>query len=383
LRLQKGAFRLPLMRLLDRYLLREFLFWLAILFGAFLVVWIAFDLSFELHRLQQYHLRGKDVLEYYLFEIPEFIPIALPVSLLLALLTVVTNHARHNEITAMRAAGISLGRVCLPYVLAGLFLSLALLAFNEYLAPGAADRADEVLKKRVEPKAQSDRHLIRSLTFINSSIGGIGRVWNTPVYNVQTHQMSQPQVAWPTNGGSYLKLTAETAVWTNHVWLFTGDVTETLNNIRILKTNALAMPEFTETPRDILSEIKVNAYRSTTTKTRRADIPLADIVNYLKLNPHPDRKMRDWLYTKLHGRFAGPFACLVVVFVAIPFAAASGRRNVFVGVAASIFIFFAYFVLQQVGLTFGETGWMPSWLGAWFPNLFFGIGGVFLMSRVR
>jgi lipopolysaccharide export LptBFGC system permease protein LptF len=143
------------------------------------------------------------------------------------------------------------------------------------------------------------------------------------------------------------------------------------------------MPEFSETPQEIQSEIRVNAYRGLNSKTHRADIPLADVVNYLRLNPHPERKMRNWLYTKLHGRFAGPFACLVVVLVAIPFSAGSGRRNIFVGVAASIFIFFIYFVLQQVGLTFGETGWLPSWLGAWFPNLFFGIGGLLLMARVR
>jgi lipopolysaccharide export system permease protein len=371
------------MRLLDRYLLREFLFWLVVFFGAFLVIWIAFDLSFELHRLQQYHLRGKDIAEYYFFEIPEFIPIALPVSVLLALLYAVTNHARHNEITAMRAAGISLGRLCMPYVLMGFFLSVALLAFNEYLAPGAGDKADEVLKKRVEKQSSADRHKIQPLTFINSSVGGLGRVWNAPVYNTETFQMSKPQVAWPTNGGSRLWLSADAAVWTNGVWLFMGDVVENLDNIRIQKTNTLAMPQFTETPEEIQSEIRVNMYRGLNSKTHRADIPLADVVNYLRLNPHPDRKMRNWLFTKLHGRFAGPFACLVVVFVAIPFAAASGRRNVFVGVAASIFIFFAYFVLQQVGLTFGETGWMPSWLGAWFPNLFFGVGGLILMSRVR
>jgi lipopolysaccharide export LptBFGC system permease protein LptF len=127
----------------------------------------------------------------------------------------------------------------------------------------------------------------------------------------------------------------------------------------------------------------VNAYRGLNSKTHRADIPLADIVNYLRLHPHPDRKIRNWLYTKLHGRFAAPFACLVVIIVAIPFSAKSGRRNIFVGVAASIFIFFAYFVLQQIGLTFGETGLLPPWLGAWFPNLFFGVGGLFLMARVR
>jgi lipopolysaccharide export LptBFGC system permease protein LptF len=150
-----------------------------------------------------------------------------------------------------------------------------------------------------------------------------------------------------------------------------------------LKANELEMPEFSETPREIQSDIKVNAFRGINSKTHRADIPLAEIVTYLRLHPHPDRKIRNWLYTKLHGRFAAPFACLVVVIVAIPFSAKSGRRNIFVGVAASIFIFFAYFVLQQIGLTFGETGWMPSWLGAWFPNLFFGIGGLFLTARVR
>src|SRR6185312_7052675 len=128
------------MRLLDRYTLREFLFWLAAFFGAFLFIWIAFDLSFELHRYQQYHLRATDIAEYYVFQVPEFFPMAMPISLLLALLYSVTNHARYNEITAMRAAGISLGRICLPYVVVGCFLSVGLLAFNEYCAPAAAEK---------------------------------------------------------------------------------------------------------------------------------------------------------------------------------------------------------------------------------------------------
>jgi lipopolysaccharide export LptBFGC system permease protein LptF len=201
---------------------------------------------------------------------------------------------------------------------------------------------------------------------------------------MKTTEMSKPTVAWPTNGTSRFWLSADSAVWTNHAWVFLGDVVENLENVRVMKTtNAFPVPAFHETPKEIQSVIRVNAYRSLNTRTHRADVPLRDVINYLRLNPHPDRKMRNWLYTKLHGRFAGPFACLVVVFVAIPFAAGSGRRNVFVGVAASISIFFVYFVLQQVGLTFGETGWLPSWLGAWFPNLFFGIGGLLMMLKVR
>ncbi|HXS69718.1 MAG TPA: LptF/LptG family permease [Candidatus Polarisedimenticolia bacterium] len=372
------------MRLLDRYTLREFLFWLAVFFGAFLFIWIAFDLSFELHRYQQYHLRAKDIVEYYVFEIPEFFPMALPISLLLALLYSVTNHARYNEITAMRAAGISLARICLPYVCVGILLSIGSLLFNEYCAPGAADKADQVLRRRVEKITATDRYKVQPFTFINFSVGGLGRVWTAPVYNMKTTEMLKPTVAWPTNGASRFWLSADSAVWTNHAWVFSGDVVENLDNVRVMKTtNALAVPEFKETPKEIQSVIRVNAYRGLNSRTHRADVPLRDVINYLRLNPHPDRKMRNWLYTKLHGRFAGPFACLVVVFVAIPFAAGSGRRNVFVGVAASISIFFVYFVLQQVGLTFGETGWLPPWLGAWFPNLFFGLGGLLMMLKVR
>jgi lipopolysaccharide export system permease protein len=385
LRLQNGAFTLAPMRLIDRYLLREFLFWLAVFFGAFLLIWVAFDLSFRLHELQQYHLRGKEVVEYYFFQIPEFVPIALPVSILLAMLYTVTNHTRHNEITAIRAAGVSLVRLCMPYFIAGFFFSILLFAFNEYLAPQADVRADEILQRRTNAKtAHSDRHLVKPLNFVNYGVAGkSGRAWSASVYNTETFEMTRPLVAWTSTNGQIYALSASTAVWTNDTWVFSGEVVGTLGTTRLFKTNYLAMPEFAETPTEIQSDIKVNTFRGLNTKTRRADIPLSDIVNYLRFHPQPDRKMRNWLFTKLHGRFAGPFACLVCVIVAIPFSARSGRRNIFVGVAASIFIFFTYFVLQQVGLAFGETGWMPPWLGAWFPNLFFGIGGILLMSRVR
>jgi len=85
----------------------------------------------------------------------------------------------------------------------------------------------------------------------------------------------------------------------------------------------------------------------------------------------------------LQGRLAAPWTCVVVVLIAIPFGAASGRRNVFVGVASSLVICFAFFILQQVGLVYGATGRLPAWLGAWAPNLSFGLAGLILTDRVR
>jgi lipopolysaccharide export system permease protein len=72
-----------------------------------------------------------------------------------------------------------------------------------------------------------------------------------------------------------------------------------------------------------------------------------------------------------------------VVLIAVPFASASGRRNVFVAVASSIFIFLTYFFLQQLGFALGEKGHLAAWLAAWFPNLLFATIGFVMMARVR
>lgn len=87
--------------------------------------------------------------------------------------------------------------------------------------------------------------------------------------------------------------------------------------------------------------------------------------------------------TKLNSRFAEPWKCLVVVLIALPFGAVSGRRNIFVGVASSILICFAYFVLLQISLAVGSAGRLPPWLAAWLPNILFGLAGIALVARAR
>ena len=91
------------MRLLDRYLLRELLVPLSYCLGGFLLLWIVQDLLTEISGLQKANLGGLEIAEYYLVKTPEFLVLILPMALLLSLLYALTNHARHNEITAIRA----------------------------------------------------------------------------------------------------------------------------------------------------------------------------------------------------------------------------------------------------------------------------------------
>jgi lipopolysaccharide export system permease protein len=52
-------------------------------------------------------------------------------------------------------------------------------------------------------------------------------------------------------------------------------------------------------------------------------------------------------------------------------------------VASSIVICFIYFVLQQLGLALGTSGRVSPWLAAWFPNLSFGLVGLWMTTRIR
>lgn len=373
------------MRLLDRYLLRELLFPLAYCLCGFLLLWIAGDLINRSGEFQEKKLLLVDIAEYYLVGAPSFLIIVLPMALLLALLYALTNHARHHEITAMRAAGISLGRLCAPYFAVGLILSGVLFVVNEYWAPDSDERAEQILARRTAKAAvKVNPNEVRDLGIRNARDN---RLWLVGSYNTETAEMINPQVIWSQPDGSRVlkakRASRKEGVWTFYdAELYKDAPQSNMPPIRVLVTNVLAFPAFSETPEQIKSQIKIGNSISIR-KARRADLPISEIRNYLRLHPNPSAADASWLYTKLQGRLAAPWTCLVVVLMAVPFGAPSGRRNVFVGVASSIVICFAYFVLQQLCLALGTGGYVPPWVAGWFPNLAFGFTGLWLMSRVR
>jgi len=373
------------MRLLDRYLLRELLVPLGYCLSGFVVFWIFFDSFYALNSFQSKKLRFGDIAEYYLVTLPEVLVLILPIALLLALLYTLTNHARHNEITAIRAAGISLWRLCLPYLAVGFLASIGLFALNELVVPDGNAAAEEILTRRTpRPAGTPGPNWVRNLAFKNARDE---RTWKIGLYNIETGEMKNPLVIWKLSDGSTRWLAAERGVRRRGVWTF-YHVSEYADSpgadsslVPILQTNVLAMPSFSETPAQIKSEIKLAS--NTLRSSKKADIPLVEIRNYLRFHPTPLPSDRAWLFTMLHGRLAAPWTCVVVVLVAIPFGAASGRRNVFVGVASSLVICFGFYIVQQFGLAAGSAGWVAPWFGAWVPNLSFAAVGLLLTARVR
>jgi len=373
-------------RLLDRYLLRELLVPLGYCLCGFLIFWISSDLFVTLGDFQKRGLLVLDVVEYYVVITPEFLVVVLPIALLLAMLYTLTNLARHNEITAIRAAGVSMWRLSLPYLAVGLVASLALLAVNEFWAPQSQEAATAIFERRLPASMRTTGPKeVRNLCFDNARDG---RNWGPiGVYNPITGEMNQIKVLWARKDGTRW-LFADRAVPLSQGWRFYGvreygeEPGSASPPVPMLRANVLTLSEFSETRDEINSEIRISNSLALP-RARKVDLPILELLDYLRLHPNPTGSDSSWIYTKLHGRIAAPWTCLVVVLIALPLGAIAGRRNAFVGVAASLILCFAYFILQQVGLALGTSGHLEPWVAAWFPNLSFSLAGLWLTARIR
>ncbi len=370
------------MRLLDRYLLRELLVPLGYCLGGFLVFYIAFDLIFQINRFLDAHLLFWDIVEYYVVTLPELlVEQVLPVSLLLALLYATTNHSRYNELTAMRAAGIGLWRLAVPYFAVGAAFGVAVFLIGEFWLPSADDRAKFILERRVAESGQRD--VATKLDFFNEATHSD---WNMGRFNRLTKEILQLKLATEMPDGSIRTLDARRALYRDGQWHLYDALTWMRSPGQSAPTqvhsNAMLSLTLPETPAWIQSELKFSTLRAADA-AKGPVFSIREIVNYLRLHPQIDSKRKSMLTTQLQGRLAAPFTCLAVVLIALPFGARAGRHNIFVGVASSIFICFGYFILQRISFGLGVGGYMPAILAAWLPNIVCGGLGLLLLSRVR
>src|SRR3954469_21682496 len=194
------------MRLLDRYLFRELCVPLIYCLVGFFVFWISFDLFDKIDDFQAARLTTGEVVQYYLIRTPELLGTTTPIALLLALLYTLSNHGRHNEIIAMRAAGLSLARISIPYIVVGLLLSVAIFLLNEKLVPNATEKAEAVKNKHLRDAGKKGWQY--QVNFRNAHDG---RIWNIAAFNTRTCEMVEPHVEWKLPDGSRRQIIAKSA----------------------------------------------------------------------------------------------------------------------------------------------------------------------------
>src|SRR2546429_1769188 len=153
------------MRLLDRYVIRNFLQVYLFLIAGFISIRLIFDISDNISTFIDEHIGLLLAVRYYATQVPQVFIILLPVSLLLALLFTLGRMSRANEIVSMLTAGVSLPRVLLPLIGMGLLTVAASMTLNYSLAPHAElARKTFLTEARAGPEAVIQDQIFRNRT---------------------------------------------------------------------------------------------------------------------------------------------------------------------------------------------------------------------------
>src|SRR5512140_2538711 len=125
------------MKILDKYLVRQFL--QTIFFGliAFTLIFIVIDMMENLDDFIDQSVPATIIFHYYLVFAPEIIRLITPVSVLFAALFVAGKSSNLSELTAIKASGVSMFRFMLPFLVASFLISLGSIYFAGYVVPMA------------------------------------------------------------------------------------------------------------------------------------------------------------------------------------------------------------------------------------------------------
>jgi lipopolysaccharide export LptBFGC system permease protein LptF len=231
-------------------------------------------------------------------------------------------------------------------------------------------------------------NVVVALTNLSHSDDATQRQWTAASFTLTNDLLEGLRFREPLGAGASRRLIADAGVWTNGHWRFVNTrefLYRSATDSDVLESfyPELDLPEFDESPDMIRSEVRISELLSRNTVMRRAELPVRDVLDYLRLHPNLSQADTARLTTQLHARIAAPWTCLVVVFIAIPFGSGSGRRNIFYGVAGSLALGFLFFTVQRLGFALGQSGIVPGWVGAWLPNVSFAVTGIWLITRVR
>jgi len=129
-------------RLMDLYLLRRFFFYFALLMAIFIFLFEAFTFFELLDDIARHRVAFFVVVNYFRFLTPYLLYQLAPLAALVAVLVTLGVMSKNNEIVACKANGISLYRLAVPLLLAGIALAVTMIILDDTYLPYANQRQD-------------------------------------------------------------------------------------------------------------------------------------------------------------------------------------------------------------------------------------------------
>jgi LPS export ABC transporter permease LptG/LPS export ABC transporter permease LptF len=378
-RVPRVSLRFP--TLIDRYVGRSYL-------GLFLLVLAAFSSIYALAEfmdlfddVQQNRVKGKVVVHFYAYHLPWIVHFLAPLAVLVGVLATYGILSRRNEVTAMKAGGVSLYRASVPVIAIAALFSSTLYGMQELLLPYTnriAAMDFNVIKGR-PPQSSGllDRRWI---------LGSDARFYNYDYLSEKKRAVGLAEGrermefslfslrVYDVDPGSWRLrdvLYAARASWNGQGydlergWRRGLDPRPAFRAFSAARTRELEPPSYftrEERPSDSMSFPELKSHIEGLEKLG---------FDTLKLQ------------VQLHKKLAFPMAAVVMVLLGIPFSFVVGRRGALYGVAIALVIAILYWAVMETFQALGENAILPPFLAAWAPNLLFAATGLYLLLNLE
>lgn len=362
-------------------MLREWLTILSLVLCAMLGLLLVQVLYDDFRSLRDVGARGVDLMMYVLVTIPSYLALVLPLALLVSLMFVLGKLHRANELTALRAAGVSFFRMTAPVWVIGVLACGASWWLNTRVVPWSVKESAQLrdnLQFRKESGSQTPDRVgaVYSVGFNNPQAG---RMWFFNRYSQYTKRGYGVTVSLLDDERREVTRIVATEAWLDpdRGWTFRNgrelsfrvDTGEMQGSMPFGEKHE---PDFREDPRLMLLIDR---------KPNDLSLPqLRSLIDYFAVAGNPKGTRYAVRYFSL---IADTIAPLIVIAIAIPFAVTGVRVNPAVGVSKSIGLFFIYYILATVASALATKQIIEPQMAAWIPNVGMTALAVWFFARLR
>ena len=366
--------------ILDDYVIREFLTTFALVLVTFVMLMLVFTFFELLGDIIRNRTPLVTVGEYLINLTPSMIYLITPLGVLIAVLVTFGVLHRTNELTAMKATGISLYRIVVPILVIACTLAVSLFIFDEVYLPNA-NRRQETLRNIIKDKpaqtfGRPDQKWIVGRQDGKRVKGDEPHIFYYEFFDSDHDRFANITVFEfdPENFSLSRRIFASSAYWEPelHKWVFEHGWVRNFHGDEIRQYQPFEVstfPEIHEEPQYFKKETRSSS-----------EMSFSELSRYIRdLRQSGFDTMR--LRVQLNHKIAYPLVTLVMAVLAIPFALSMGKRGSLTGIAAAIGLALAYWVVLGMFEAMGDVNVLPAFLAAWSPDLLFGLAGGYLLLR--
>ncbi len=367
---RKGRGGIP--QLLDLYLLRSFCYYFILMTVGFILLFEVFTFFELLDDIAQHRTGLLDVINYFIYLASYLFYQLAPLAALVAVLVTLGVMTKNNELVAFKAGGVSLYRISLPLLLAGLLLATGLVVLDDTYLPFANQRQDALRNQIKGRPAQTYYQPSRQWIFGENS-----KIYNYELFDPDRQLFGGLNVFEldPSTFEIKRRIYAARAHWDaqQQIWILESGWVRDFSHGQVTRFQpflANAMGELNEPPSYFNREVR-QSYQMTWWELRRyiRDLQQAgfDVAR---------------LSVQLQKKLSFPLIAPIIILLAIPFSILVGSRGAVGGLALGVGIAIVYWAASALTEAMGAVGQLPPILAGWAPDTIFGFLGLYFFLKM-